>query len=227
MPASVWVTSGAFADVRVLDVLLPEPGSIYVLDRGYVDFARLRRLDEARAVFVIRARRNLDFRRLYSRPVDRSTGLLCDQTIRLEGRDAGRDYPDKLRRVRYRDAEKGDAWTYLTNDFTLPALTVAELYRHRWRVELFFKWIKQHLRIRSFYGTSANAVKTQIWIAISVYVLVAIVRKRLHIERDLYTLLQILSVCLFEKLPLLQALTGPAYTAMDDDTANQLLLFDL
>jgi hypothetical protein len=227
LPASVWVTPGRIADVRLLDQLLPEPGSIYVLDRGYVDFARLRRLDEAHAVFVIRARGNLQFQRLYSRPVDRATGLICDQTIRLTGPRSAHYYPEKLRRVRYRDAEKAEAWTYLTNDFTLPAFTVAELYRYRWQVELFFKWIKQHLRIRSFCGTSLNAVKIQIWIAISVYVLVAIVRKRLAIERELYTLLQILSLSLFEKVPLAQALTGPASRTTNDDVANQFVAIRL
>lgn len=227
IPTFIWITDGSVHDVRILDVLLPEPGSIYVLDRGYVDFKRLWRLHEARAVFVIRAKKNLRHRRLYSSPVDRSTGLICDQTIVLTGRDTAKYYPEKLRRIRYRDPESGKTLVFLTNDFTLPAGTIAALYRSRWQVELFFKWIKQHLRIKVFFGTSANAVKTQIWIAISTYVLIAIVRKRLEIEHDLYTILQILSVYAFEKVPLAQLLTGSAYTSEDNDTRNQLSLFDL
>ncbi len=227
IPTFIWITDGSVHDVRILDVLLPEPGSIYVLDRGYVDFKRLRRLHEARAVFVIRAKKNMRHRRLYSSPVDRSTGLICDQTIVLTGRDTAKYYPQKLRRIRYRDPESGKTLVFLTNDFTLPAGTIAALYRSRWQVELFFKWIKQHLRIKVFFGTSANAVKTQIWIAISAYVLIAIVRKRLEIKHDLYTILQILSVYAFEKVPLAQLLTGSAYTCADNDTRNQLSLFDL
>lgn len=227
IPTFIWITDGSVHDVRILDVLLPEPGSIYVLDRGYVDFKRLRRLHEARAVFVIRAKKNMRHRRLYSSPVDRSTGLICDQTIVLTGRDTAKYYPEKLRRIRYRDPESGKTLVFLTNDFTLPAGTIAALYRSRWQVELFFKWIKQHLRIKVFFGTSANAVKTQIWIAISAYVLIAIVRKRLEIKHDLYTILQILSVYAFEKVPLAQLLTGSAYTSEDNDTRNQLSLFDL
>lgn len=226
IPANLWITTASFADVRLLDVLLLEPGSIYILDRGYLDFARLAHLDRCRSVFVIRAKKNLKFRRLYSHPVDRTTGLICDQTIKLTDPRSAADYPEKLRRVRFRDEEKEEAWTYLTNDFSLPALTVAELYRSRWQVELFFRWIKQHLRIQAFYGTSANAVRTQIWIAVTVYVLVAIVRKRLEIERDLYTLLQILSVHAFEKSPLAQVLSADPYTLKDSDIRNQLSLFD-
>lgn len=226
IPANLWITTANFADVRLLDVLVVEPGAIYVLDRGYIDFGRLYQLDRAHATFVIRAYRDLSFRRLYSHPVDRSTGLICDQTIRLTGKTSTDDYPDKLRRVRFRDEEKDEAWTFLTNDFSLPALTVAELYRHRWQVELFFRWIKQHLRIKAFYGTSANAVRTQIWIAVTVYVLVAIIRKRLDIERELYTSLQILSVHLLEKTPLPQVLSAEAYTFIDADIRNQLSLFD-
>jgi len=179
IPVFIWITDGKPHDVRVLDVLLPEPGSIYVLDRAYVDFERLWRLHEARAVFVTRAKRNLSFRRRYSAPCDRSTGILCDQTIVLTGKATRAHYPLSLRRVRYRDPESNQSLVFLTNDFALPALTIAALYRNRWQVELFFKWIKQHLRIKDFYGTSPNAVKTQIWIAISAYVLVAIMRKRL------------------------------------------------
>jgi len=226
IPANLWITTANFADVHLLDVLAIEPGAIYILDRGYIDFARLYQLDRAHATFVIRARKDLSFRRLYSHPVDRSTGLICDQTIRLTGKDSTTTYPDKLRRVRFRDEQKNEAWTFLTNDFTLPALTVAELYRYRWQVELFFRWIKQHLRIKAFYGTSANAVRTQIWIAVTVYVLVAIMRKRLQIERDLYTLLQILSVHVLEKAPLAQVLSAEGYTLKDADIRNQLSLFD-
>jgi len=227
IPAYVCITDGKVADVRILDELVPEPGSIYVMDRGYIDFARLYRLHQGRAIFVTRAKRNMRWRRQYSRPVDRSTGLVCDQTIVLDQPAAAVNYPDKLRRIRYKDPETGQPYTFLTNDFTLDALMVARLYKARWEIELFFKWIKQHLRIQNFYGRSPNAVKTQIWIAISVYVIVAIARKRLGIERDLYTLLQILSVCLFEKVPLQQALAGSAYTADRGDICNQLQLFDL
>jgi len=227
IPANLWITRASFADVRLLDTLLPEPGAIYVFDRGYVDFSRLAALDRRKATFVIRAKKNLNFRRLYSDPVDRETGLICDQTVKLTGRDSAAAYPAKLRRVRFRDAEKEQDWVYLTNDFALPALTVTDLYRYRWQVELFFKWIKQHLRIQAFYGTSPNAVRTQLWIAISVYVLVAIIRKRLEIDRELYTLLQILSVYAFEKTPLEQVLSAPGYTPKDADIRNQLSLFNL
>jgi hypothetical protein len=179
------------------------------------------------AIFVIRAKKNLQFERLYSAPADRKSGLFCDQTIRLTGPVSADEYPDHLRRIRYHDAETETALVLLTNDFTLPALTVTEVYRLRWKVELFFKWIKQHLRIKSFYGTSVNAVKTQIWIAISVYVMVAILQKQLGIERDLYTILQILSVTMFEKVPIVEALTSSRYTSTMAPIPNQLQLFDL
>ena len=224
IPTWIWITDGSVHDVRILDLLLPEPGSIYVLDRGYVDFERLH---DARAVFVIRAKRNLCFRRLYSSPVDRSTGLICDQTIVLTGRDTAQAYPAKLRRIRLRDPESGKTLVFLTNDFVLPAETITALYRSRWQVELFFKWVKQHLRIKTFYGTSANAVKTQIWIAVCTYVLVAIVRKRLQIKHDLYTILQILSVYAFEKAPLARVLSASCYTPEETHIPNQLSLFDL
>jgi hypothetical protein len=227
IPAFTWITEAKFGDVRILDALIPEPGSIYLFDRAFVDFARLHRLNEARAIFVMRTRRGIQWERVYSRSVDRSTGLICDQTIRLTGTTSPQDYPVHLRRVAYRDPETGKKLDFLTNDFTLLALTIAELYRSRWQVELFFKWIKQHLRIKTFYGTSANAVKTQIWIAISVYLLVAIARKRLGIERDLYTILQILSVYPFEKAPLAQLLSAEGYSPKGQDTRNQLSLFDL
>ncbi len=227
IPTYVWITDANTEDVRILDQLRPEPGSIYVLDRGYVDFERLYRLHQARATFVIRARKNLRFRRRYSRPVDRTRGLRCDQTVVLARSASAEAYPEPLRRIRYRDTERQHTLTFLTNDLSLPAQVIADLYRQRWQVELFFKWIKQHLRIKAFYGTSLNAVSTQIWIAISVYVLVAIVRKRLGIDRDLYTLLQILSLTLFEKVQLEQALANPSYTPAEVDLCNQLSLFDL
>lgn len=226
IPAFIRITDGKVADVKILDVLTPEAGSIYVFDRGYIDFARLYRFTEHRAIFITRAKKNLAFQRLYSKPVEKTTGLICDQTIVLTGTDSAAAYPAQLRRVRFKDPETGKRLTFLTNDFTLPALTVTELYRSRWKVELFFKWIKQHLRIKAFYGTSENAVKTQIWIAISTYVLVAILKKRLGIKRDLYTILQILSVSLFEKVPVAEALAGSAYTPKDAHIRNQLQLFD-
>jgi hypothetical protein len=226
IPTFLRITAANVNDVRILDELLLEAGSIYVMDRGYTDFARLYRLHQAQAFFVIRGKRGLDFQRRYSRPVDRATGLICDQTIVLQGPKSSTRYPVALRRIRVRDLETGKRITLLTNHFDLPAQTVADLYRSRWQVELFFKWIKQHLRIKAFYGTSENAVKTQIWIAISVYVLVAIVKKRLGIERDLYTILQILSVTLFEKTQLEQALSGDASPIAEGQSRNQLLLFD-
>ena len=226
IPVFIWVTDAKYADVRILDVLIPEPGSIYLFDRAYVDFRRLYQLTEARAIFVTRAKRKLNWRRRYSHPVDRTTGLICDQTIVLTSTRAA-NYPVPIRRVSYRDSETGQKLEFLTNDFSLPALKIAQLYRLRWKVELFFKWIKQHLRIKTFFGTSDNAVRTQIWIAISVYLLVAIARKRLGIERDLYTILQILSVHAFEKVPLAQVLSSPDYTPEDGDSHNQLSLFDL
>ena len=227
IPVFVWITDGKPHDVRVLDILVPEPGSVYVFDRAYIDFERLRGLHEARAVFVTRAKKNLSYRRRYSAQCDRSTGIVCDQTIVLTGRQTREHYPLPLRRVRYRDPESNKTFVFLTNDFALPALTIAALYRNRWQVELFFKWIKQHLRIKAFYGTSPSAVKTQVWIAISAYVLVAIMRKRLRIERDLYTILQILSVYPFEKVPLFQLLTSTPDLTSDDHLRNQLSLFDL
>lgn len=226
IPTLVIITPGRVHDVNILDQLFFEPGAIYVMDRGYVDFSRLYRLHRSSAFFVTRAKKNFDFKRLYSHTVDKSTGLQCDQTVLLKGFYARKHYPDKLRRIRYFDAKTDKRFVFLTNNFNLPALTIAKLYQHRWQVELFFKWIKQHLRIKAFYGTSENAVKTQIWIAISVYVLVAIVKRRLGTERSLYTILQILSVTLFEKTPILQALSQPDYTSPEDDLYKQLILFD-
>ena len=227
IPTFIRMTEGKVHDVRLLDELRPEPGAIYVMDRGYLDFARLHTFTRAHATFVIRAKQGFRFRRRYSAPVDRSTGVVCDQTVVLTFTRTATAYPDPLRRIRYTDAETGKTLVFLTNDFTLPARTIAELYRCRWQIELFFKWIKQHLRIKAFYGTSTNAVKTQIWIAISAYLLVAILKKRLQLEHSLYTILQILSVTLFEKVPIEQALSTAADTFPSGPNRNQLQLFDL
>jgi transposase len=226
IPSFIHISDGKMHDVRVLDWLLPEAGAFYVMDRGYVDFARLHGVHLAGAFFVTRAKSNLKFHRVYSAKVDRSTGLICDQTIALDGYYARKDYPAHLRRVRFKDPETGKTLVFLTNQFGLPALTICALYKSRWQVELFFKWIKQHLRIKQFYGTSENAVKTQIWIAVSVYVLVAIIRKRLDLDASLYTLLQILSVTIFEKTALQQALAAAPLGDNWPDSANQLNLFD-
>jgi len=206
IPTFIHITDGKMHGVNVLDILIPEAGSFYIMDRGFTDFARWFTLHQAQAFFVIRGKSNLLFHRVYSRPVDKFTGLRCDQTIALTAPKANKDYPQHLRRIKFYDAEHDRHLVFLTNIFDLPALTIAKLYRCRWRVELFFKWIKQHLRIKRFFGTTENAVKTQIWIAIAVYVLVAIVKKRLKTEASLYTILQILSLTLFEKTPLDQLL---------------------
>ena len=206
IPTFIHITDGKMHEVNVLDIMIPEAGSFYIMDRGFTDFARWFTLHQAQAFFVIRGKSNLLFRRVYSRAVDTSTGLRCDQTIVLTAPKALKDYPQHLRRIKFYDAEHGRHLVFLTNNFDLPALTIAKLYRCRWQVELFFKWIKQHLRIKRFYGTTENAVKTQIWIAITVYVLAAIVKKRLNSEASLYTILQILSLTLFEKTPLDQLL---------------------
>jgi len=226
IPTFIHISDGKLHDVNVLDILLPEPGAFYIMDRGYVDFERLFSLHMAGSFFVIRAKSNTKYRRRYSHPVDKSGGVRCDQTIVLTGVKSTHDYPQPLRRIKYHDTQTGNTFNFLTNNFAIPAQTIADLYRYRWQVELFFKWIKQHLRIKSFFGTSENAVKSQIWIAISVYVLVAIIRKRLEIEADLYTILQILSLTLFEKTLLLQLLTGSKSIDEDIDMPNQLNLFD-
>jgi len=227
LPSYIRITDGKVHDVNILDDLIPEPGSYYIMDRGYVDFARLYTLTQFCAFFVTRAKTNLQFRRLYSHPVDRALGLRCDQTIVLTGFYSSKGYPDKLRRTRYYDAETDKLLTFLSNSFIIPAFTIAQLYKCRWQVELFFRWIKQHLRIKSFYGTSKNAVKTQIWIAISVYVLVAIIKKRLDVDLSLYTILQIMSVTAFEQVPIIQVLTNFGYRADEHDSDKQLLLIDL
>ena len=225
IPSFIHITHGRWNDVRMLDELIPEAGAFYVMDRGYIDFARLYRLTRAGAFFVIRAKRKFQFRRLYSGPVDRTTGLVCDQTVVTSGVHSATDYPDKIRRIKYRDPETGKTLVFLTNNFALPALIIAELYKRRWQVELFFKWIKQHLRIKRFFGTSENAVKTQIWIAVSVYVLIAIIKKRLDLEPSLYTILQVLSVTVFEKTPLFQVFSENETTNCDPTNPNQLNLF--
>ena len=226
IPAFIHVSDGKLHDVNVLDHLVPEPGAFYVMDRGYLDYGRLHALSLSAAFFVIRTKSNLKCRRLYSRPVDKASGLRCDQSVVLTGKKSKRHYPDKLRRVKCRDMQTGTTPVLLTNNFSLPASTIAELYRCRWQVELFFKWVKQHLRIQSFFGTTENAVKTQIWIAVSVYVLVAILKKRLGLQASLYTILQILSVTLFEKIPLLQALSEHEHRIDLNAGPNQLNLFN-
>jgi len=206
IPSFIHISNGKLHDVRVLDLLIPEPGAFYVMDRGYLDFDRLYSLHQAGSFFVTRAKSNLDARRIYSAPTDRTTGVICDQTIALNGHYSEQHYPEHLRRIRFNDTKTGKRLVFLTNQTALPATIICALYKARWKVELFFKWIKQHLRIKRFYGNSENAVKSQIWIAISIYVLVAIIRKRLNIEASLYTLLQILSVTVFEKVPIQQSL---------------------
>lgn len=223
-PIVVIVTSGKVHDVNILDELGFEPGAFYIFDRGYLDFARLHRIHRSGAFFVTRAKKNSRFRRRYSRPVDKSTGLLFDQTVLLSGFYSQQQYPDALRRIGYRDPATGKKFVFLTNNFTLAALLIAQLYRARWQVELFFKWIKQHLRIKAFYGTSENAVKTQIWIAIAVYVLVAIIKKQLHLSQSPYTILQISSLTLFEKMPILQAFAPSSPIAESCELQNQLCL---
>jgi IS4 transposase len=225
IPTMVFVTHGRVHEVNILDEIPIETGAVYIMDRGYLDFARLYRVHHSAAFFVTRAKSNFRFQRLYSQAIDKSTGLQCDQTISLAGFYAKKDYPERLRRIRFCDAQQGKRLVFLTNNFNLPALTITELYQRRWQIELFFKWIKQHLRIKAFYGTSENAVKTQIWIAISIYVLVAIIRKQLKLERSLYSILQILSITLFEKMPLLQALTHMDIKEQNTDSENQLNLF--
>jgi hypothetical protein len=226
IPTFIHISDGKLHDVNVLDVLVPEAGAIYVMDRGYLDFKRLHTFHQASAFFVTRAKSNMDARRVYSATTDRSIGIMCDQTIALNGYYSSRDYPAHLRRIRFKDPETGKALIFLTNNFSLPATTICALYKARWQVELFFKWIKQHLRIKRFFGTSENAVKSQIWIAVSVYVLVAIIKKRLNLDASLYTLLQILSVTLFEKMPLQQAFTTNGSVENQANSSSQLILFD-
>ena len=225
IPSFIHISNGKLHDVHALDMLIPEPGAIYVMDRGYIDFARLHTLHQAGAFFVTRAKSNLSAHRVNSAPTDRTIGVIADQTIALDGPRTSLDYPVHLRRIRFRDAETAKTLIFLTNQTALPALTICDLYKSRWQVELFFKWIKQHLRIKRFYGTSENAVKTQIWIAVSVYVLVAIVRKRLNLEAPLYTLLQVFSVTVFEKVEIQTAFSRVADSSEHAQDDNQLNLF--
>ncbi len=225
IPVGIDIKPAKIHEIRVFDQLLPEPGAFYLLDRGYLDFARLYHLTQCLAFFIIRARKDFRFRCVTSRAVDKSTGLRCDQTIRLESFYTLKGYPEALRRIRYCDQENARQLIFLTNNFSLPTLSIPQLYKCRWQVELFFKWIKQHLRIKAFYGLSENAVKTQIWTAIAIYVLAAIVRKRLRLDLELHAMLQILSVSLFEKIPLLQVLTQNAATSESPDAAKQLQMF--
>jgi IS4 transposase len=225
IPSFLHISDGKLHDVNVLDLLLPEPGAFYIMDRGYIDFDRLYQLHQAKSFFVTRAKSNIKAQRRYSHPVDRTTGLICDQTIVLSGFYSKQDFETPLRRVRFKDPATGKALVFLTNNFTLPAFTITELYRCRWQVELFFKWIKQHLRIKVFFGTSENAVKTQIWIAVSVYVLVAIVKKRLNLSASLYEILQILSLTMFERIPLDQLLNKIVAHDIQSLSSNQLNLF--
>jgi len=226
IPSFIFISDGKLHEVNVLDQLIPEPGAFYVMDRGYLDFERLSRFEEAGSFFVIRAKSNLKAQRRYSHPVDRDTGLICDQTVVLTGFYSRQGFETPLRRIKFKDPESGRRLVFLTNNFTLPALTITKLYRLRWQVELFFKWIKQHLRIKAFFGTTENAVKTQIWIAVSVYVLVAIVKKRLNLSASLYEILQILSLTMFERIPLDQLLTLSETEPGSPISANQLNLFE-
>jgi hypothetical protein len=227
IPTFIRVTSGDVHDVNILDEIMPEAGAFYVMDRAYIDFQRLFVFTLSSAFFVVRTKSNLLLQRRYSHPVDKSTGVLSDQTVILSSLESATAYPDTLRKVSYFDADRNKRLKFLTNNFALPAQTIADIYKQRWQVELFFKWIKQHLRIKAFYGTSENAVKTQIWIAVSIYVLVAIVRKRLGLEASLYQILQILSVTLFEKTPILRALQNSNFQSDLLDYSNQLILFNL
>ena len=225
IPAFIHISDGKMHDVHVLDMLPIEAGAFYIMDRGYLDFSRLYTMHQCAAFFVTRAKSNMNARRVYSAPVDRTTGLVCDQTIALNGQYASKDYPEHLRRIKFKDPQTGKVLVFLTNNMTLPALTITALYKNRWQVELFFKWIKQHLRIKKFLGTSENAVKTQIWCVVATYVLIAIVKKELQLKASLYTFLQILSVSVFEKTSISCALQTDAYTTEPPDCAKQLNLF--
>jgi hypothetical protein len=227
IPAFIHISDGRTHEINVLDMLIAEAGAFYVMDRGYLDFSRLFALHQAGAFFVTRAKRGMNAHRVYSMPADRDTGIICDQRIMLDGFYIAQDYPEQLRRIRYTDPDSGKTLVFLTNNTALPALTIAALYKGRWQVELFFKWIKQHLRIKRFIGTSENAVKSQIWCAVATYVLIAIVKRELHLDSSLYTLLQIISVSVFEKSPLSQAFAGTLLLQEQFDTANQLNLFDI
>jgi len=226
IPTIAFITSGKVHEVNILDKLPIEPGAVYIMDRGYLDYARLYKLHQSAAYFVTRAKNNARYNRCYYQKIDKTTGLRSDQIVTLHGYYARKDYPERLRRISYYDKIQNKKLIFLTNNFNLPALTITEIYRKRWQIELFFKWIKQHLRVKAFYGTSENAVKTQIWIAIAVYVLVAIIKKHLKLEQSLYIILQIISVTLFEKIPLLQALTDVGTIEENTTDCNQLNLFN-
>lgn len=227
IPVFLAITTGKVHDVKILDQIPFEAGAFYIVDKGYYDFERLYRIDQAKAFFVIRAKKNLNFKRLYSAPVDKTTGLKCDQTIRLTGIQTRLAYPDKLRRIKFFDSIKSKTYVFLTNNFELDALTITLLYKNRWQIELFFKWIKQHLKIKKFWGQSENAVKTQIWIAVCTYLIVAIIKRQLKSNRSLYEILQILSVSAFDKTPVNQLIIKGDLQLPDDDQHNQLILFDL
>jgi len=226
IPSFIDITDGKVADVNVLDILIIEAGSFYIMDRGYLDFARLYTIHQAHATLITRTKSNTQYRRLYSRPVDKTTGLRGDQTIVLTGVHSAKDYPEQLRLIKFFDSETKKYYTFLTNNFDIDAMTVAQLYKCRWKVELFFRWIKQHLRIKNFFGTSQNAVKTQVWIAISIYVLIAIIKKRLNLKPSLYIILQILSVTIFDKTPILQALTKTEINDQNTENHKQLTIFN-
>jgi hypothetical protein len=227
IPAFIHISDGKLHDVNMLDILLVEAGSFYIMDRGYLDFVRLYAIDQAGAFFVTRAKENMDARRVYSHPADRASGIICDQRVMLNGFYSAENYPDHLRRIRFHDPETGKTLVFLTNNTTLPAITIAALYKSRWQIELFFKWIKQHLRIKRFLATSENAVRTQIWCAVATYVLIAIVKKELKLDASLYTCLQILSVSIFEKTEISCALQPYLHRADQHAFANQLNLFDI
>lgn len=227
IPEFIHISDGKLADMEALDYIPITPGTFTIMDRAYIDFARLYRFELSKAFFIVRAKKNLKFRRRYSAQTDRTTGVLCDQTILLDGYYSTQHYPEPLRRIRYFDTEQQRRFVFLTNNFQLPALTVAELYRSRWRIELFFKWIKQHLRIKAFYGTDENAVKTQIWIAVTTYLLVAIMKKELRLEHSMYEILQILSLTVLHRMPVLQAFSHLDFIATSNRPANQLTLFDI
>ena len=227
IPTFIEITDGKIHEVNILDILIPEAGSFYVMDRGYIDFKRLYLFHQARAFFVIRAKSNLQYQRLYSTAIDKSKGLRCDQSILLTTYQSAKDYSEKIRLIKFFDSESNQRFTFLTNNFLIDAFTIAKLYKARWKIELFFKWIKGHLRIKSFFGTSENAVKTQIWIAISIYVLVAIIKKQLNLKPELYTILQILSVTIFEKIDIFQTLTRNNIVDKNTENDNQMKLFNL
>ncbi len=227
IPSFIYITDGSVHDVNILDFLVTEVGAYYVMDKGYIDFQRLYNLNQGNAYFVTRAKTNMKFRRVYSNKVDKTTGVLCDQIIVLTTPRTKRRYPDKLRRVKYFNSEINKKFVFITNNFSLPSITIANLYKQRWQIELFFKWIKQHLRIKSFYGTSPNAVKTQIWIAVSIFVLLASIKKQLNIEQSLYTFLKVISISIFEKIPIKQLFDDTDYINDNNRDSNQLFLFDL